>query len=107
VTGAERARAYRQAHPEWWKAAVAAFNANALARRYGFPERITTKDVQALWAREPHCADCGIGRGLDHITPVRLGGLNHPSNLRTLCRFCNARRGGINSGRERRARRAA
>lgn len=73
---------------------MAAFNANALARSYGSGERIKTRDVLELWKRQPNCADCGEGQGLDHVIPVRLGGRNHPDNLRNLCRFCNARRGG-------------
>jgi 5-methylcytosine-specific restriction endonuclease McrA len=45
------------------------------------------------------CAICGE-RGtrydpltIDHITPVRDGGTNHPTNLRVAHRSCNSRRG--------------
>lgn len=99
-------RRSRYAHPNW-PASVAAFNANAQARKYGASGRITTADVLELWKRQPTCADCGTGRGLDHVQPIRLGGLNEPSNLRNLCRFCNASRGGINSAVARRQRRGA
>lgn len=104
-------RAWGRTSPRWqdrpnWQANVAAFNANALARRYSSTDRIKTADVLALWERTPECVDCGHGRGLDHIVPVRLGGRNHPDNLRNLCHSCNCRRGGLASGRSRRAKRA-
>ncbi len=41
------------------------------------------------------CSACGSQSDLtvDHIHPVALGGTNDPSNLRTLCRSCNSRKG--------------
>lgn len=41
------------------------------------------------------CRKCGSRRALtiDHITPVSRGGNNERSNLQTLCRPCNSRKG--------------
>jgi 5-methylcytosine-specific restriction endonuclease McrA len=50
----------------------------------------------ATIARQPWCAVCGATNDLtaDHITPLHAGGHPlHPSNLRTLCRRCNSRKG--------------
>jgi 5-methylcytosine-specific restriction endonuclease McrA len=43
----------------------------------------------------PACAACGSPSRLeaDHIIPPKLGGTDHPSNIRTLCRTCNAIKG--------------
>jgi 5-methylcytosine-specific restriction endonuclease McrA len=47
--------------------------------------------------RYPLCAEClKIGRSepatdVHHITPKRLGGTNHPSNLQALCHSCHSR----------------
>lgn len=45
---------------------------------------------------EYKCVKCGSQKHLviDHIHPVVLGGKNHVSNLRTLCRNCNLAKGG-------------
>lgn len=44
------------------------------------------------------CCKCGkngsqVELQVDHIHPVARGGSNHPSNLQTLCRACNQRKG--------------
>ena len=41
------------------------------------------------------CTHCGSQSDLtiDHVHPVSLGGLNDPTNLQTLCRSCNSRKG--------------
>jgi len=40
------------------------------------------------------CARCGDpgARSVDHIIPRELGGMDHPSNLRLLCRKCDNKR---------------
>lgn len=47
-------------------------------------------------AQQPWCTTCGATTDLtaDHIQPISRGGHPlHPSNLRTLCRTCNSRKG--------------
>jgi 5-methylcytosine-specific restriction endonuclease McrA len=41
------------------------------------------------------CGICGTTSGLelDHLHPVKLGGLNTTTNLRVLCHTCNRERG--------------
>jgi HNH endonuclease len=43
------------------------------------------------------CMACGSHHDLtiDHVWPVSRGGLNDASNLRTLCRSCNSRKGAL------------
>jgi hypothetical protein len=54
-------------------------------------------DVRALvFARDGFaCVECGATDrlSLDHVHPWSLGGSDHESNLRTLCRPCNSRKG--------------
>lgn len=43
------------------------------------------------------CSSCGgplpgVGRTVDHIIPVALGGTNDPDNLQLLCLECNDRK---------------
>jgi hypothetical protein len=50
----------------------------------------------AVFQRDRYaCLHCGSHSDLtiDHIHPVSLGGLNDPTNLQTLCRGCNSRKG--------------
>jgi len=40
------------------------------------------------------CYQCGEkANTVDHITPRRLGGTHHPSNLRACCARCNSLKG--------------
>ena len=50
----------------------------------------------AIFKRDNYrCLRCGYDSELeiDHIVPFSRGGTNHPSNLQTLCRRCNAKKG--------------
>jgi 5-methylcytosine-specific restriction endonuclease McrA len=41
---------------------------------------------------QPYCGRCGSTEDLtgDHIVPFSQGGMDVPSNIRVLCRSCNA-----------------
>lgn len=50
----------------------------------------------SIFERDNHtCVYCKSDENLsiDHIIPVIKGGTNDPSNLQTLCRSCNSRKG--------------
>lgn len=54
-----------------------------------------------VWERDDfRCAECGRRQFLtvDHIVPESKGGTLDPSNLRTLCRWCNSRKGARHDG---------
>jgi HNH endonuclease len=72
--------------------------------------RLTRQPPQGVYVRVPlaaevrarvmardgfRCLECGAVEDLtvDHIIPVAHGGTNEMSNLRTLCRHCNSRKG--------------
>ena len=96
--GDERRRRAAVATAKWravgdqGKAANAITVANSRAQSYGVKGLLVTADVLALWERQPVCVRCGNGKGLDHIVPLRAGGVNQSSNLQNLCRSCNARK---------------
>ncbi len=49
-----------------------------------------------VWERDDFtCVHCGTRRSLsvDHVHPESLGGKTELSNLQTLCRSCNSRKG--------------
>ena len=79
--------------------AIVAFIARHWPRRTTFPTGRHPIDPELRWAvfqRDGYaCLRCGSDTDLtiDHIHPVALGGTNHPSNLQTLCRSCNAGKG--------------
>lgn len=79
--------------------AIVAFVARHRPRRITFPAGRQPIDPEVRWAvfrRDGYaCLRCGSDSDLtiDHIHPVALGGTNHPSNLQTLCRSCNAGKG--------------
>lgn len=59
-------------------------------------ERVTARVKQKIFARDGHkCVACGSGPPLevDHIIPVSLGGSGDETNLQSLCRPCNRRKG--------------
>ena len=46
------------------------------------------------------CRHCGspFNLQIDHIIPYSWGGFSNPSNLQTLCRTCNRRKGARHAG---------
>jgi len=76
-----------------------AFVSSRWPRRTAYPVGRQPIDPEVRWAvfrRDGYaCLRCGTDSDLtiDHIHPVALGGTNHPSNLQTLCRGCNANKG--------------
>ncbi len=88
-----RSQAWAQAHPTLSAAQHAAKAANRRARDYGADGQLSAENVLDLWRRQPHCIDCGEGRGLDHVTPFSRGGSNTTGNLANRCRSCNSRKG--------------
>ena len=85
-------RRMRDRNPERFAATRAAAGSNQYVKRHGWSGRITTDDVLAVWARDPTCIACGVGRGLDHIVPLKAGGEHHRENLQTMCPSCNSRK---------------
>jgi hypothetical protein len=90
-------------------AATFAFVASLWARRSRVPNarQPMAQDIRWLVFRRDGyaCVWCGSVTDLtvDHIHPVALGGTNELSNLQTLCRTCNSRKGILSSpGRYRR-----
>lgn len=53
------------------------------------------RDRATQIAAHPQCDDCGSTHDLtaDHRIALRNGGTSEPSNLQTLCRACNGRKG--------------
>jgi 5-methylcytosine-specific restriction endonuclease McrA len=50
---------------------------------------------QAILDRDKMCLACGTTEHLtiDHIVPISMGGSNEATNLQTLCKKCNEKKG--------------
>jgi len=59
------------------------------------PRLNTYSLYKAGYTHKPACEICGSTKNLviDHIKPLKQGGNNGLSNLRTLCNSCNTREG--------------
>lgn len=69
-----------------------AHTANARARRFNIPGRITFDELVSVYERGGwKCVACGSDNDLhtDHIVPMSVGGTNAPDNLQVLCEQCN------------------
>lgn len=99
-----RKAAQRARDPFQAQAMTAAHRANATAKAYGAPGRLTAEDVLAVWTAQPTCIRCGSGRGIDHRVGFADGGSNELGNLQNLCPSCNvAKSNADRAGRRRRA----
>ena len=66
-----------------------------LDRPRGRSKISASKKVRILLRDGNKCVSCGETENLcmDHIHPISKGGTNDESNLQTLCRSCNSRKG--------------
>lgn len=58
--------------------------------------KITEEERKNIFERDNfECLECGSKENLsiDHILPFSLGGTTDPSNLQTLCKSCNSKKG--------------
>ncbi len=55
-------------------------------------DTIYRRNRRAVLEAQPWCSRCGSTSNLtvDHVVPAARGGTSDPSNLQTLCRFCNS-----------------
>ena len=87
-------RAYREAHPDLYRAA---YN-NRRARLKGNGGTHTTAQWEAVKAAQDYtCLHCGkrepdIALTRDHIHPLSKGGTNDIVNIQGLCALCNSRK---------------
>ena len=92
-THREEKQAYRLAHPQIFRDASCATDANRRAKQHGAPGRITSEDVREV--REIGvCFYCGATDeiGIDHAIPLYRQGPNTRENLVPCCGPCNRRK---------------
>jgi 5-methylcytosine-specific restriction endonuclease McrA len=102
----DAAKRYREKHPERAAAAMARWQKNNpdKIRGYNFKRRevivnagpFDAEDFKAKCkAQKNKCLYCNYVGTLvpDHITPLKRGGTNAPSNIQALCQPCNSSKG--------------
>jgi 5-methylcytosine-specific restriction endonuclease McrA len=95
IRRAARIREWARSNPEY----VAAKTSRRRAREFRAEGAHTASDLKAILARQNNCcvycdADfAAVGKHLDHILPLILGGSNDPENLQYLCPPCNLAKG--------------
>jgi 5-methylcytosine-specific restriction endonuclease McrA len=101
----ESCRRYRERYPDLHRARLAAWKkqnpeknreyvANRRARTVGSGGRITSRQIDALYAKQQgKCAGCRkavrANFQLDHVMPLALGGEHSIENAQILCPKCN------------------
>lgn len=96
----EKFKLYQKRHRTRYPEAERARKMSRRAREFGDTEsRITARDIKNLISTQKgRCALCRgklskLGRHIDHIMPLALGGKNTRRNIQLLCVTCNLRKG--------------
>jgi len=92
ATNPEYKLSWREKNRDKWNE----YNRTRRAKKYGSNGRITAKEKIALFEKYGNkCLCCGrkdIKLELDHIIPIKLGGMNVIENAQPLCKSCNCKK---------------